>query len=164
MTTILSQAFVQLDDVHRHRRVWNNPIHEMKCSICQEDKAKDEFSKTQRKKQRAAPKCCLCVSKLPLRATSVSQSKSEKTSGCQVKHVQKQYGHLYEIPLEAYAEADVASNWTDWVSEEDVQRASDSWDARSIAHEIDTQWGSMPWGGAYSDSNEYFGPGMYDFY
>ena len=42
--------------------------------------------------------------------------------------------------------------------------ASDAWDARSIAHDIDTQWGAMPWGGAYKDSNEYWGPGEYDFF
>ena len=45
-----------------------------------------------------------------------------------------------------------------------MQAASDAWDARGIAHDIDTQWGSMPGGGAYSDSNHYYGEGEYDYY
>eukprot|EP00775_Hariotina_reticulata_P009997 gene9997-biopygen11968 len=80
-----------------------------------------------------------------------------------VRDVQRHFGHLCQIPLEAYIEADVAHSWNDFVSEEDVMRASDAWDARSICYDIDTQWGDMPWGGAYSDSNHYYGPGMYDF-
>lgn len=83
---------------------------------------------------------------------------------CKVKDVKKKYGHLCEIPIQAYREAGVASNRNDYVTEEDVGRASNAWDARSIAHDIDTQWGTMPWGGAYSDSNHYYGPGEYDFY
>jgi hypothetical protein len=50
------------------------------------------------------------------------------------------------------------------VTEDEMEAASDAWDARSIAHDIDTQWGMMPWGGAYKDSNHYWGPGEYDFY
>eukprot|EP00798_Chlamydomonas_sp_ICE-L_P004369 gene4369-14493_t len=82
----------------------------------------------------------------------------------QVKNAQRVCGHLCEIPVAAYAEADVAYSRSDWVTIDDVDRASDAWDARSIAHEIDTQWGDMPCGGAYKDSNIYFGPGDYDFY
>jgi hypothetical protein len=74
------------------------------------------------------------------------------------------YGHVCEIPLQAYAEAGVAFSWNDMVTAEDVEAASDAWDARSIAHAIDTQWGDMPWGGAYKDSNRYWGPGEYDYY
>ena len=74
------------------------------------------------------------------------------------------YGHLCEIPLAAYGEADVASDWDDFVTESDVEAASNNWDARSIAHDIDTQWGTMPGGGAYSISNHYYGPGCYDYY
>ena len=40
-----------------------------------------------------------------------------------------------------------------------MQAASDASDARGIAHDIDTQWGSMPGGGAYTDSNHYYGEG-----
>jgi len=40
-----------------------------------------------------------------------------------------------------------------------MQAASDAWDARGIAHDIDTQWGSMPGGGAYTESNHYYGEG-----
>jgi hypothetical protein len=83
---------------------------------------------------------------------------------CRVKDVKNVYDHLCEIPIQAYREAGVASSWNDYVTERDVEMASSSWDARSIAHEIDTQWGDMPGGGAYSDSNYYFGPGEYDFY
>ena len=68
------------------------------------------------------------------------------------------------IPIQAYYEAGVASSWNDYVTDKDVQAASDAWDARSIAHEIDTQWGDLPEGGAYSDSNYYYGPGDYDYY
>ncbi|KDQ17945.1 hypothetical protein BOTBODRAFT_171644 [Botryobasidium botryosum FD-172 SS1] len=47
---------------------------------------------------------------------------------------------------------------------------SDSYDdlsedeAAGILYDIDTQWGAMPQGGAYKDSNHYYGPGIYDYY
>ena len=66
--------------------------------------------------------------------------------------------------MEAYIDAGVASSRNDYVTAADVESASDTWDARGLAHEIDTQWGDMPWGGAYSDSKTYYGPGDYDFY
>jgi hypothetical protein len=78
--------------------------------------------------------------------------------------VQKHYGHKCEIPLQAYVDAGVADSSNDWVTEQEVEAASGAWDARSIAHEIDTQWGDMPRGAAYKDSNHYYGPGEYDFY
>ena len=80
-----------------------------------------------------------------------------------VRDVEQHYGHLCEIPLQAYIDAGVASSWSDFVSEDDIEQASNAWDARSICHEIDTQWGDMPQGGAYKDSNYYWGPGEYDF-
>ena len=40
----------------------------------------------------------------------------------------------------------------------------DDWDARGILHDIDTQWGAMPHGGAYKESNTYYGSGDHDFY
>ena len=55
-------------------------------------------------------------------------------------------------------EAGVAKSRNDFVTEQDVQAASNTWDAMGIAHDIDTQWGDMPWGGAYSDSNHYWVP------
>lgn len=81
-----------------------------------------------------------------------------------MKDVQRRYGHLCEIPLAAYCEAGVAYSLNDYVTERDVEAASSAWDARSIAHDIDTQWGTMPGGGAYSDSNDYYGPGEFDYY
>jgi hypothetical protein len=81
-----------------------------------------------------------------------------------VRDVQKHYGHVCEIPLAAYIEAEVAWSRNEYVSERDVEAASDAWDARGIAHDIDTQWGMMPGGGAYKDSNLYYGPDCYDYY
>ena len=65
--------------------------------------------------------------------------------------------------------AGVAQSWNDFVTEQDVEAASNTWDAMGIAHDIDTQWGEMPWGGAYSDSDHYWEqvarrvPDEYDF-
>lgn len=42
-----------------------------------------------------------------------------------------------------------------WVTLEEHEAASDRWDAAGIAYDIDTQWGSMPMGGAYKDSMRY---------
>jgi len=50
------------------------------------------------------------------------------------------------------------------VTPEQVEDASDQFDAAGIAHDIDTQWGAMPWGGAYKESNHFYGPGVYDYY
>ena len=91
-------------------------------------------------------------------------ARTPAAGACRVRDVQHRYGHLCEIPIQAYNEAGVASSWNDYVTDKDVQAASDAWDARSIAHEIDTQWGDLPEGGAYSDSNYYYGPGEYDYY
>ena len=69
------------------------------------------------------------------------------------------------IRYEAFGEADVYfDSENDLVTPEEIQRASNAWDARSIAYEIDTQWGSMPRGGAYKDSNYYYGDDEYAFY
>ena len=91
-------------------------------------------------------------------------NRTRARGACRVKEVKQRYGHLCEIPLQAYAEAGVAFSWNHFVTDQDVEAASDAWDARSLAHDIDTQWGTMPWGGAYKDSNTYFGPGEYDFF
>ena len=91
-------------------------------------------------------------------------NRTRARGACRVKEVKQRYGHVCEIPLQAYMEAGVAYSKNDFVTDQDVKAASDAWDARSIAHDIDTQWGAMPWGGAYKDSNEYWGPGEYDFF
>lgn len=33
-----------------------------------------------------------------------------------------------------------------------------------LIRDIDTQWGMIPGGGAYKESNHYYGPGIYDYY
>lgn len=91
-------------------------------------------------------------------------NRTRARGACRVKEVKQRYGHVCEIPLQAYMEAEVAYSKNDFVTDQDVKAASDAWDARSIAHDIDTQWGAMPWGGAYKDSNEYWGPSEYDFF
>jgi hypothetical protein len=129
-----------------------------RCNGCGEVKERARFSKNQLKKD-AASRCCKdCIASLQ------QQGPLQQNGLVRVRDVQRRYGHKCEIPLEAYIEADVAYSWSDFVSREDVQAASDAWDARSVAHEIDTQWGEMPWGGAYKDSNHYWGPGEYDYY
>ena len=99
-----------------------------------------------------------------VRRVLVGHGFTAANGACRVKDVQVRYSHMCEIPLAAYIEAGVASRRDDFVTAQDVEAASDAWDARSIAHDIDTQCGSMPRGGAYSDSNDYYGPGEYDFY
>ena len=110
--------------------------------------------------------CNECVSEMAQkRAEAHNESMRTAANGaCRVKDVKLKYGHSCEIPIQAYREAGVAWSWNDFVTEKDVEDASNAWDARSVAHEIDTQWGFMPQGGAYSDSNEYYGPGEYDYY
>lgn len=130
-----------------------------------EIKCRDAFTKTQRSKRSAERRCIQCVaagSQQP--AAAAAGAPARATGKVRVRDVKKHYGHLYEIPLQAYIDAEVAWSRNDYVSEEDVEAASDAWDARSIAHDIDTQWGAMPRGGAYKDSNHYWGPGEYDFY
>ena len=91
------------------------------------------------------------------------ENRTAARGACRVKEVKARYGHMCEIPIQAYREAGVAHSRNDYVTDQDVQAASDAWDARSVAHAIDTQWGAMPMGGAYKDSNHYWGPGEYDF-
>ncbi len=132
------------------------------CSACGKSKPRDEFSKNQMSKPATTRRCKQCI-------TAGDSPASKAAHGgawgkCRVRDVQRLYGHVCEIPLQAYEEAGVAFSWNDMVTAEDVEAASDAWDARSIAHDIDTQWGDMPWGGAYKDSNRYWGPGEYDYY
>ena len=93
-----------------------------------------------------------------------ARNRTKAAGACQVKDVCRFYGDVCETPLQAYQEAGVAHGWKDWVTKQDVDQASDAFDARGIAHDIETQWGSIPGGGAYKDSNHYYGPGIYDYY
>ncbi|ESK87666.1 hypothetical protein Moror_1888 [Moniliophthora roreri MCA 2997] len=80
-----------------------------------------------------------------------------------IRDVEKVYG--YGFPLEAYRDAGLynARHQT-LVTPEDVEKASDAYDARGILHDVDTQWGLIPGGGAYKESNFYYGSDQYDFY
>lgn len=80
--------------------------------------------------------------------------------------MKKVYGRGSHIPLDAYEEAgvDTRRGREALVTPGDVERAEEEWDMRAVLHDIDTQWGMLPEGGAYKESNRYFGPGAYDFY
>jgi hypothetical protein len=77
-----------------------------------------------------------------------------------VRSVHATYKNCLEIPRQAYSEAGVLlpRGEASLVTAEDVRAASDAWDARGILHDIDTQWGLIPGGGAYKDSDFYYGP------
>ncbi len=77
-----------------------------------------------------------------------------------IKDVAQVHGHVCEIPLNAYRRGNANS----LVTPEDVEEASDHWEGIGILHDIDTQWGMIPGGGAYKESNHYYGPGEWDFY
>jgi hypothetical protein len=83
-----------------------------------------------------------------------------------IHSVTKVHNHICGIPLNAYNEAGVSlpCGRASKVTTEDVDAASDACDARGILHDIDTQWGLIPGGGAYSDRNFYYGPGGNDFH
>jgi hypothetical protein len=51
---------------------------------------------------------------------------SASAYACLVKNVFKTYHHVFEIPLQAYIEAGVAHSRNDWVTEQDVQAASNA--------------------------------------
>jgi hypothetical protein len=131
-----------------------------RCSKCKMIQTTTDFETAQTFKC----KSCSTKKKFVQQDRNNAAARLATSGACRVRDVQEKYGHLCEIPLNAYIEAGVADSWNDYVTEWDVDAASSSWDARSIAHEIDTQWGEMPHGGAYSDSNHYFGPGEYDYY
>ena len=60
--------------------------------------------------------------------------------GVRVKDVFRVKG--LEIPLEAYQRAGVTERVTDYVTNAQIDLASNVWDAMSIVHDIDTQWGN----------------------
>lgn len=110
--------------------------------------------------------CAECVArkKLELLANKATEKRRDEEArkarnpaagACRVKDVARLYGHVCEIPLHCYRAVGVADCQNDFVSKEDIEQASNQWDAEGIAYEIDTQWGAMPWGGAYSDSMQY---------
>jgi len=74
--------------------------------------------------------------------------------------VKKRYGHMCEIPLEAYRESGVAGSPNDFVTANDVWATSTSF---AVAYDVNTQWNIMSYGGDYNDSNQYMRPGCYDF-
>lgn len=80
----------------------------------------------------------------------------ERAKGCQrVKDT--------GIGWEAFAALDInVESENDLLAPEDIQAASDQWDRRGLLYNIDTQWGSMPGGGAYKDSNRYDCSDEYD--
>ncbi|TFY59567.1 hypothetical protein EVJ58_g5703 [Rhodofomes roseus] len=80
-----------------------------------------------------------------------------------IKNVKRVHGHREEIPLQAYR-VNVNRGWNTLVTPDEVEEASDAWDARGILHDVDTQWGALPGGGAYEESNDYYASGIYDFY
>ena len=67
-----------------------------------------------------------------------------------IRDVQRVYGDVAEIPLDAYmtSGALMRPRPSSMVAPEQVQAASNRWDAESILEDIDTQWGCIPEGGA----------------
>lgn len=80
--------------------------------------------------------------------------------------VAKVHNDVCEIPIEAYRDAgvNISHGRASMVTVDDVDAASHAWDMRGLLHDIDTQWGMIPGGGAYGESDNYYGPGEYDFY
>jgi hypothetical protein len=113
-------------------------------------------------------KLLLCLSHLvpvydaaPFRSTANSQKLHPNGQRrIPVRAVAEVHGHVCEIPLEAYGPHVRRGSM---VTPEDVERASDKWDAMGIAHDIDTQWGSIPHGGAYKESDFFYGDDPFDF-
>lgn len=70
------------------------------------------------------------------------------------------YGHVCEIPYSCYKCIHAFhGRWRGrrtMVTAQDVQRASDQFDGEGILEDIDTQWGLLPHGGAYKESEQYY--------
>ncbi|KAH8807023.1 hypothetical protein DL96DRAFT_1629524 [Flagelloscypha sp. PMI_526] len=62
-----------------------------------------------------------------------------------ISHVKQVYGDVVEIPYHCYG---AGSKGNTLVTPEQVASASDQFDAEGILEDIDTQWGSIPQGGA----------------
>ena len=65
------------------------------------------------------------------------------SNGVRVKDVFCVKGHVYEIPLEAYQRAGVAKHETDYVTDAQIEQASNIYDSMSVLGDIDTQWGHL---------------------
>ena len=67
-----------------------------------------------------------------------------------IRDVRRVYGDLLEIPLDAYRTSGALARPrpSSMVTPRQVQMASDRWDAEGILEDIDTQWGTIPGGGA----------------
>ncbi|RPD58923.1 hypothetical protein L227DRAFT_576565, partial [Lentinus tigrinus ALCF2SS1-6] len=63
-----------------------------------------------------------------------------------IRDVQRVYQHGCEIPYRLYLMRGGKS--TSMVTAQQVREASDRWDAESVLEDIDTQWGTLPNGGA----------------
>ena len=84
--------------------------------------------------------------------TNKMQRRSSYAGACRVQDVQSVYGHSFQIPLAAYQEAGVASSPTDYVTEKDVQRASDALFARGMYNYAAHQnYYAFQWGMAQAD-------------
>ncbi|KAF9020090.1 hypothetical protein BDZ89DRAFT_279219 [Hymenopellis radicata] len=77
-----------------------------------------------------------------------------------IRDVKTVYGHILDIPLDAYRKAGVRdAHLGSMVTRHQIERASDIWNAQRILDDIDTQWEMIPGGGAHSD----FGDSDSDF-
>ena len=77
-----------------------------------------------------------------------------------IKDVAKLHKHVCEIPAHCYEVTGAyRGQWRGWhtfVSKRDIERASDQWDGEGVIEDIDTAFGLLPHGGAYSDSFDYY--------
>ena len=66
-----------------------------------------------------------------------------------IRDVKQVYDNLYDIPLRVYETIGVQrARPSSMVTPAQVRAASDQWDGEGILEDIDTQWGSLPQGGA----------------
>ncbi|PIL25301.1 hypothetical protein GSI_13190 [Ganoderma sinense ZZ0214-1] len=82
-----------------------------------------------------------------------SQSTSVHPNGqakIAIRDVQRVYGAALEIPLDVYRRSGALARPrpSSMVTPKQVKMASDRWDAESVLEDIDTQWGTIPEGGA----------------
>lgn len=77
-----------------------------------------------------------------------------------IREVAEVHGHVCEIPSHCYSAAGAyVKPWkgaNTLVTVEHIERASDQFDGEGLLYDIDTQWGHLPHGGAYGDSEEYY--------
>ena len=77
-----------------------------------------------------------------------------------IREVGQAHGHVCEIPSHCYRAADAyIKPWKDantLVTVEHMEMASNQFDGEGLLYDIDTQWGLLPHGGAYEDSEQYY--------